>query len=247
MDDDAHAGGLAAMNAASRNERFVAAAKRLLTFQLVAAAGAATLTGWAVFEVRDLVSERDALAARVAELEGYRGSTVGMEAPAGTETMALPGTPTDAPMPDSQIPAPPDTSDKQVAEEEPPPPSRTSCDLIGGGASECALPLRRVTREVCLDVRNRRAFCPDVPRETPNPVGDNPANPANTVVTVPPPQPARECQSVERRPIVCVPPFRRTPVPGVCLDGNNRPMRCPRGQRIQEPAQSPNDVRPQAG
>ncbi|HEX8528261.1 hypothetical protein [Allosphingosinicella sp.] len=225
------------MSGGSRNERFVAAAKRLLTFQLVAAAGAAAVTGWAVLEVRDLVNERDSLAARVAELQGNliagNGVILPPEAAAGLPETALP-----TPLSEGNTSTPPDAADNRVGEDDPPPPSRTSCELLDGTGSECALPLRRVTREVCLDVRDRRAFCPDVPRNLPDPPDDT--GPTNTVVTPPPPQPARECQSVERRPIVCVPPYVRTPVPGVCIDGNRRPMRCPRGQRIEEPAQSPN-------
>lgn len=53
----------------SRNERFVSAARRLLLMQLVACLLALGVAGWAWFEVRGLVRERDALAARVAQLE----------------------------------------------------------------------------------------------------------------------------------------------------------------------------------
>jgi len=53
---------------ASRNENFVRVAKRLLAFQLAAATGAAALTAWAVVEVRDLVQERDRLAALIAQI-----------------------------------------------------------------------------------------------------------------------------------------------------------------------------------
>jgi len=52
---------------------------------------------------------------------------------------------------------------------------------------------------------------------------------------------------VERRPIICVPPFRRTPVPGVCLDGNNRPMRCPPGvpRQTEQPRETDQRQQPQ--
>ena len=52
--------------------RFVRSAWALLAFQLIASAAAAALAFWAVIEVRGLVGERDALAARVAELEAAR-------------------------------------------------------------------------------------------------------------------------------------------------------------------------------
>ncbi len=48
---------------------FVSAARSLLVVQLVAALLAVGVTGWAFFEVRGLVAEREQLRARVAELE----------------------------------------------------------------------------------------------------------------------------------------------------------------------------------
>jgi hypothetical protein len=52
-----------------RNARFVAAARRLLIMQVGACLLAVAVAGWAWFEVRDLVRERDALAAKIVELE----------------------------------------------------------------------------------------------------------------------------------------------------------------------------------
>ena len=48
---------------------FVSAARSLLVVQVVAALLAVGVTGWAFFEVRGLVAEREQLRARVAELE----------------------------------------------------------------------------------------------------------------------------------------------------------------------------------
>lgn len=200
-----------------RNERFVRAAKRLLTFQLAAAAGATAVTGWALFEVRDILRERDALAARVAQLEAV------------VPPELLPAAPTEGPLGLEPVPQPngattPDTPDPE-----------TKGDSAGGGGT------------------NQTSG-----GGTADPVGDGGATPTENVATgggggktdsggggsvpvdVTPVEPTveRNCQSVERRPIVCVPPYRRTPVPGVCVDGNNRPMRCPPRQRVEE--QSPN-------
>lgn len=69
---------------------------------------------------------------------------------------------------------------------------------------------------------------PPPPPPSPSPP---PAPPAPT-----PPLQVRDCTRVDGRAVVCVPPYRRTPVTGVCLDGRNRLIRCPPNVRI-EPAQ----------
>ena len=53
----------------NRIAAFVSAARSLLVVQVVAALLAVGVTGWAFFEVRGLVAEREQLRARVAELE----------------------------------------------------------------------------------------------------------------------------------------------------------------------------------
>ena len=90
---------------------------------------------------------------------------------------------------------------------------------------------------------------PAPPPPPPSPPPSPPPPPPPTPPPPPPPSPPpppRECQSVERRPIVCVPPFRRTPVPGVCVDGNGTPMRCPPSLRPAEPPKDPNRQQPGA-
>jgi hypothetical protein len=229
------------MSEQGRNARFVRTAKTLLLFQVGAAAIATALGGWAAFEVSGLVRERDGLAARVAQLEAV------------APPRSLPPSPADAVEPDAPPPPPPDQApprdeaepsvgrDPAVntkgggPEKAPPPPpgpATIACTLLHDRSpSRCPLPLTYFNG-YCRDVQNLAALCPGAP---PPPAPPGPTPPP------PPPPPARDCQSVERRAIVCVPPFRRTPVPGVCLDGNNRPMRCPPGApRAQEPASDPN-------
>ena len=176
-----------------RNARFVRTAKRLLLFQVGAAALATGLAGWAALEVAGLARERDALAARVAELEarpliGAYPPVYEPGAPA-PPTTATPAEPRPAPTTAGSAIAPPGPPGSPTPAPTPPP-------------GPTPIP---------------------PPGPTPPPPPQPPAPPPV------PPSPPRDCQSVERQPIVCVPPFRRTPVPGVCVDGNNRPMRCPPG------------------
>ena len=58
----------------SRIAAFVSAARSLLVVQVLAALLAIGVTGWAFFEVRGVIAERDELRARVAELEALQGT-----------------------------------------------------------------------------------------------------------------------------------------------------------------------------
>jgi hypothetical protein len=199
-----------------RNARFVRTAKRLLLFQVGAAALATGLAGWAALEVAGLVRERDALAERIAQLEArpLTGAYPSIYEP-------------DAPPPPADSATPPVSQAPAAA----------------GPATTAPAP-------------------PGTPAPVPTPVTDPPRGPPPppppVIVTVPPPpppptppvppSPPRDCQSVQRQPIVCVPPFRRTPVPGVCLDGNNRPLRCPPGTPRpprEQPQTDPRQPQPQ--
>lgn len=231
---------------ASRNESFVRAARRLLAFQLTAAAGAVALTAWAVVEVRALVEERDRLAAQVAQmgppsatapLAGTPASPAAAEPPAAT-------LPEPAPAPESapSVSSTPEAVGNEAADgADQPGPLVTPCILLDGTRSQCPLPWRRVDDGICLDVRQRRARCP---AGGAGPVDEDESDDSNP--PPPPPSPARDCRSVEGRPIVCAPPYRGTPVPGVCLDRNNRPMRCPPGQPPREPRPTVTPTRPPA-
>lgn len=81
---------------------------------------------------------------------------------------------------------------------------------------------------------------PPPPPPVPDPVPVPPPPPPTPTPPPPPPSPARDCTRADGRAVVCVPPYRRTPVGGICLDGRNRLIRCPPGVRI-EPAQEPQD------
>jgi hypothetical protein len=224
----------------SRNSRFVAAAKALLAVQIAGCAGAAGVTAWAAFEVRDMVHERDALSARVAQLEAVIPRTMLPPAPApatAADTVNaadLPAGATEAASPTNEAIGggggggggggneERDPVFNEVREVETVP-----CALYPGrAASRCPVPWRSVNEEICLDVDDRQAFCP---RHFPDPDSD----PVGNVTTPLDPQ-RRDCRSLDGQAIVCVPPYQRTPVPGVCMDGNNRPMRCPRA--VREPA-----------
>jgi hypothetical protein len=215
---------------AGRNESFVRAARRLLAFQLAAAAGAVALTAWAVIEVRELVHERDRLAAQVAQIE-QRGPAAAAPRPLEPEAASEPP----AEIAAEPVAEPPEASEPDregnVSGSSPPPPpppppqSRIECELLDGTSTLCPLPWRRVADGICLDVEGRRAHCP---------TGGSPPGGGGEGSEPDPPPPARDCRSVEGRPIVCAPPFRATPVPRVCLDRNNRPMRCPPGQPPRE-------------
>lgn len=206
----------------SRNERFVRAAKRLLTFQAIAAAGAVLVTGWAMVEVNDVVRERDALAARVAELEGRAVGTAPAPIPVDLEGL-LPGIDPAAqngvaPLPDGNGMGP------DGGQEETP---QTFCLLLANRTpSECPLPLQRVNPQVCLDVAGRRAHCPDVPL----PPAEEPGNPP------PPPAGSGTPATGGETPRPAEPGPRATngfaaevrpPPSGVCVDANNRQVRCP--------------------
>jgi hypothetical protein len=192
-----------------RNERFVRAAKRLLTFQLVAAAGAAAVTGWAVIEVREVLGERDALAARVKQLEAVLPPEL------------LPPAPVDGPLQLEPVPQPGGTTETADPEtkSDPGPTGGGSTNQTSGGG----------TQDPVEDGDS-------TPTDNVTTGGDKSDGNGTGPIDIRPvePQPERNCQSVERRPIVCVPPFRRTPVPGVCVDGNNRPMRCPRREPVRD-------------
>jgi hypothetical protein len=199
------------MSAEGRNSRFVRTAKRLLLFQVAASALAVGLAGWALIEVADLVDERDRLATRVAELEA-----VPPVDPVYQRDLA-PAPPLTSEPPVMPIPQP---SDSVVPAPAPPPPPPRDGNPAGD-------PIK---------------IAPPPPSPAPAPPAPPPPPPpAPPAPPPPPPPPAGDCQTVDRRRIACVPPFRRTPVPGVCIDGSNRPMRCPRGVRIEpvQPAQPP--------
>ena len=217
-----------------RNARFVRTAKTLLLFQVGAAALATALGGWAVIEVRDVLRERDALAARVAQLEAIVPPELLLPPPADALEIDAPPPPPDEIEPPVERDPAVNTNGGGIKKAPPPPPppgpTTIACTLLHDRSpSRCPLPLTYFNG-YCRDVQNQAAICPGGPPPPAPPAPTPPAPPAPQ-----PPSPPRECQSVERRPIVCVPPFRRTPVPGVCVDGNNRPMRCPRGTPREEP------------
>jgi hypothetical protein len=202
------------MSAEGRNSRFVRTARRLLLFQVAASALAVGLAGWALIEVADLVDERDRLAARVAELEA-----VAPVDPVYQQDLA-PAPPLTSEPPVMPIPQPSDSVVPAPAQPPPPPPRD------GNPAPD---PIKIAP--------------PPPPPPAPAPPPPPPPPPAPPAPPPSPPPPTGDCQTVDRRQIACVPPFRRTPVPGVCIDGSNRPMRCPRGVRI-EPAQPPRQQPP---
>lgn len=229
------------MSGASRNERFVRAARRLLAFQLAAAAGAAALAGWALLEVRDLVDERDRLAARLAQVQ--RPAPVAEAPPATPVAVAEPAAaaPPASTSPDTEAETagdgredPPDPVGNTMTDPPPPPPPAAECRVADRPGLEpivCAPPYRRFPgTEFCLDANRVRIYCP--PGVPGAPTGRGPDTPP------PPPPPPRDCRSVEGRAIVCAPPYRTTPVPGVCIDRNNRPLRCPRGVIPREPGRT---------
>jgi hypothetical protein len=239
----------------SRNARFVAAAKGLLAVQVAGCVGAAGVTAWAAFEVRDMVRERDALAARVAQLEAV------------IPPQSLPPPPTAI---ENRAPPPPADEAEPPVENElvvnkvgsgpigPPPPTTVPCELLvePRGMSECALPIVPDAHGACRDVRGRPAVCPGQP--PPPPTGpcrlqDAARSPSRCVLPIvpddagtcrdvegrraicpDPPDPDRACRRVDGRAVVCVPPFTRTPVPGVCVDGRARPVRCPPNTPIRD-------------
>jgi hypothetical protein len=82
---------------------------------------------------------------------------------------------------------------------------------------------------------------PPAPPPTPPPAP--PPAPPPSPPPAPPPPPTGDCQRVDRRPVACVPPFRRTPASGVCLDGRNRLIRCPAGVP-REPPREPRQKAP---
>jgi hypothetical protein len=228
-----------------RNERFVRTAKRLLALQVAAGLGAAAVTAWAALEVAGLARERDALAARVAQLEAAmpRGLI-----PPELAVPAAPDNVSAADVPEGAIDMPATGNSGGSTGGNSGGSTGGSTGAGGGGgtnmignstgggsggetvacelypnraASRCPVPWRRYNDDLCLDVQSRPAYCPRVRIPDPDPTD-------NIVSTEEPaPAPARDCRTVQGRAIVCVPPYRRTPVPGVCLDGNNRPMRCP--------------------
>jgi len=222
----------------SRNARFVAAAKGLLAVQVVGCVGAAGVTGWAAFEVRDMVRERDALAARVAQLEAVIPPQSLPPPPAVIETEAPPPPPDEAQPPSSNEAQPPVEGDPVVntngggsGKGPPPPPpppndpNTIACTLWPDRSpSRCPLPLTYYNG-YCRDVQNRPAICPG---------GTPPPPPPGPTPPPPPPPPARDCTRVDGRAVVCVPPFTRTPVRGVCVDGRARPVRCPANTPIQD-------------
>lgn len=114
------------------------------------------------------------------------------------------------------LPPPPDITDLSVAPPSPPPPAPP-------GAAPTPQPPAPPPSP---------PPAPPPPPPAPVPAPPPPAPPPPP----PPPSPARDCTRVDGRAVVCAPPYRRTPVAGVCLDGRNRLIRCPPNVRI-EPAQ----------
>lgn len=202
------------MNGEGRNARFVRTAKKLLLFQVAASALAVGLAGWAAIEVAGLVDERDRLAARVAELEA--------------RPPIDPLYPSEAPPPPpfaepaAPVPAPGDPG--VVAPPAPPPPPSPSPSRPPPSSQQGDGTLGK----------------PPAPPPGPTP---SPPPPAPPPPPPPPPSPIRECTRVDGRAVVCVPPYRRTPVASVCLDGRNRLIRCPSSVRI-EPAPEPDPQQP---
>lgn len=233
-----------------RNERFVRTAKTMLLFQVGAAAVATALGGWAVVQVRDVLRERDALAARVAQLESPAPPQLLPPPPADALETGLTPPPGEAEPPITREPVLNTIGGARAKAPPPPPPpgpATVACTrLHDRSPSRCPLPVTYFNG-YCRDVQNLPAICPGGPPAPPAPAPPTPSPPAPP--TPQSPSPPRDCQSVQRQPIVCVPPFRRTPVPGVCVDGNNRPMRCPRGtpreERPRQDQPQPNDPRQQ--
>lgn len=220
------------MSEGGRNARFVRTAKTMLLFQVGAGAMATAVGAWALFEVADLARERDALAARVAQLEAVVPPELLPPAPDEDARDVAPSPPDEAEPPVEREGAPNQTAAPNPPpgppRDMPPPPATVACELRDGTATRCPVPLERIDDRFCYDVERRAAYCPGrttVPDPVPDPVPTPPAPPADE----------RNCQSVDRRPIVCVPPFTRTPVPGVCADGRGRPVRCPPGTPTRDP------------
>ena len=221
------------MSEGGRNARFVRTAKTMLLFQVGAGAAAIAVAAWALFEVADLARERDALAARVAQLEAVIPRAMLPPAP---EPVALPDSVNAADLPAAAIETTMATnksgggssggngdegngigkSDGNIVVGE-----TVDCQLAPNRTpSRCPVPWQRVG-DLCRDVQGREAYCGRLVDPDPDPT--------NEVITHD--EPERDCRSLEGRAIVCVPPFRRTPAPGVCLDANRRPMRCPASVR----------------
>ena len=187
----------------SRNERFVSAARRLLAMQIVACVGAAAVAAWAVYEVTDLARERDALAARVAQLEAV-----------------IPPRSLPPPIASSDVPA----SAADLREQ--------ATAAAGAGSGEPAAASEKADGAPPDDrVNGGGAGVPtdNIAAGTGGEAGTNgSAGDVTTNAATPADPPVeRNCRGINRRPITCVPPFTRTPIAGVCLDGRSRPMRCP--------------------
>lgn len=195
----------------SRNARFVSAAKGLLAVQVAGCVGAAGVTAWAAFEVRDMVRERDALAARVAQLEAVIPPEM-LPPPADPGvTDADQADPSDAvAAPDNEVQA--STGDGVGAGN-----SSSGTGSSGGGGGG--------------PVSNDSAGNDNVVVEKDGDVVGNEIVGEGDVIAE---EPSRDCRRVDGRAIVCVPPFRTTPVRGVCVDGRGRPVRCPPGV-VREP------------
>lgn len=204
----------------SRNARFVSAAKRLLAIQLAAALGAAAVTIWAAFEVRALVAERDSLAARVARLEA--AVPPGMLPP-----------PADAETPEAEQV---DPSDDVAAPDNVSQLGTSTGGVTGnsssgtgpsGGSGGSTVENESLANEVVVASGGSDT------------VGNEMVGAGGVVAE----EPRRDCRRVDGRAIVCVPPFRTTPVRGVCVDGRGRPVRCPPGV-VREP-DAPRDPKPE--
>lgn len=204
----------------SRNARFVSAAKALLAVQVAGCVGAAGVTAWAAFEVRDMVRERDALAARVAQLEAVIPPAM---LPPPLELEAPEADPAD---PSDTVAAP--DNEVQVSTGDGVGAGNSSTGSGGGSGGG--------------PVGNESAGNDNVVIADGGDVVGNEIVGEGDVIAE---EPRRDCRRVDGRAIVCVPPFTRTPVRGVCVDGRARPVRCPADTPIRdapretEPQQSP--------
>lgn len=196
----------------SRNARFVSAAKVLLAVQVAGCVGAAGVTAWAAFEVRDMVRERDALAARVTQLEAVIPPA--MLPPPPAELQAAEATQAGP----SEAVAVPDNAVQVVTNSGGVTGNSSSGSGSSGGSGGGAVSNESVGNDNVVVAGGGDAVANEI-------VG------AGEVVAD---EPRRDCRRVDGRAIVCVPPFRTTPVRGVCVDGRARPVRCPPGV-VREP------------